>query len=113
MCETRSAVPFGTVSIFVGSPRTDVLGYFDAVPPGLLCTGNEGPGAPFFARCWRRVGYHGSQTTHLSPFVIPGEWRDLRFTLPLENISGYPHAQLYGNGGLGQRADRDVVDSGE
>jgi hypothetical protein len=32
-------------------------------------TGNEGSGAPSFARCWRRVGYHGSQTTRLSRVI--------------------------------------------
>jgi len=38
--QVNSAVPCGTGFILLSLPRTDVLGYFHAVPPGL-------PGAAF------------------------------------------------------------------
>jgi len=36
MCAINSAVPCGTGPLLLILPRTDVLGYFHAVPSGLL-----------------------------------------------------------------------------
>jgi hypothetical protein len=55
MCAINSAVPCGTGLILLILPRTDVLGYFHAVPSGLLCAPGE------VAHCrWSSVNASGA-----------------------------------------------------